>query len=85
VDAMLESMSSAQFTAWMQYYGIEPFGHSMMDVHFATIESILANANRAKGKPAVQPKDFLLSKPSLRQNAHDLYARLKSWALRSKE
>ena len=82
---MLESMSSSQFEAWMQYFSIEPFGHTMMDVHFATLESLIANANRGKGQAAMKPKEFLLSKPSVRHNASDLYARLKSWALRNKE
>ena len=81
---MLESMSSSQFAGWMQYFSIEPFGHVMQDLHFATLATILANANRPKGKSPAQIKDFLLSKPSMRQNASDLYARLKSWALRSK-
>lgn len=78
-------MSSAQFASWMHYYNIEPFGNAMLDVHFATLESIVFNSNRAKGKAAMQPKEFLLSKPSLRANAFELYAKLKSWALRTKE
>ena len=78
---MLDEMSSMEFAEWNAYFQVEPFGNVLQDVHFATLESLIANANRAKGKSPVHPKKFMLSQQSEKANAQDLWSRLKSWAL----
>lgn len=81
---MLDELTSLEFAEWSAYFQVEPFGNVLQDVHFATLESLFANANRAKGQAPMQPKKFRLSQPSEKANAQDLWSRLKSWALLEK-
>ncbi len=78
-------MTSEQFLEWMMYFQVEPFGHVMQDAHFAAVESILANSNRAKSTRAYKPKEFMLVKQGVKQNAQQLWNSLKSWALMEKK
>ena len=78
MDGMLSEMSSAQFGEWLQYFSIEPFGSQLLDVHFASVEALLANTNRPKNKSAYQPKEFLLSKPATNSNPMSVFHKLKS-------
>lgn len=59
---MLHEMPSHLLTEWMAYYGIEPFGDELLDVHFAEMRSILYNSNRAKNTQAIEPKKMRLWK-----------------------
>jgi hypothetical protein len=79
VDAMLAEMSSAQFTEWQLYFGIEPFGSQLLDVHFASFQSLFANANRPKNQSAYQPKEFMLSKQATNANPLSVFQKLKSF------
>lgn len=55
-------MPSHVFTEWMAYYGIEPFGDELVDVHLANVTAILANQNRGKNQKAVKPDQVRLWK-----------------------
>ncbi len=82
---MLDELSSLEFAEWNAYFKVEPFGSIFQDVHFATIEALFANANRKKGVSPVHPKKFMLSQQGIKENARDLWQRLKSWALFEKD
>lgn len=60
MDDMLARMSSHRLTEWMAYAQVEPFGDELMDVHFATLEALIRNANRGQNEQAVEPEKFRL-------------------------
>ena len=60
VDAMLREMTAQQFTEWIAYYQLEPFGTLMYDVEWATWKALYANAHMKKGKSTIKTKKFLL-------------------------
>ena len=62
VARMLSEMSSREFSEWMAYYTLEPFGEELADARNAT--SIAANVNAtiaaAGGRSRVKPEDYLV-------------------------
>ena len=55
-------MDSREFTEWMGYYRLEPFGWQRADVHAGIVAATVANVNRDKKKhpkPYV-PSDFII-------------------------
>ena len=60
VDAMLREMTAQQFTEWIAYYQLEPFGTLMQDTEWATWKALYANAHLQKGKSSMKTKKFLL-------------------------
>lgn len=53
-------MSSAEFTQWLAYYQLEPFGAYRDNIHAAMVASIVANANRDSKRAAFKVDDFML-------------------------
>ena len=83
-------MSSLEFTEWMAYYNLEPFGDelALMDNHFASLQALIANANRdpkKRSKP-FEPDDFRLLKreEEQEQSPQDIYATIRTWAMMNK-
>lgn len=59
-QAQLE-ISSLEFTEWMAYYKVEPFGEMIADLRHGVATSVLANVNRnleAKPEP-YRADDFI--------------------------
>lgn len=46
------------FREWLAYYELEPFGEVRADLRAGIVASVIANANRVKGK-AFSPQDFM--------------------------
>lgn len=61
VGEMLSRMSSQEFTDWLAFSTIEPFGSQVDDLRAGTIASMIANTNRdAKRTPVPwKPLDFM--------------------------
>jgi len=59
VAEMLSRISSRELTEWMLFYGLEPFGTEVEFLGHAITSSTIANVNRAKGKKAAKPEDFM--------------------------
>lgn len=79
-------MSSSQFLNWQLYYKYEPFGNTLLDTHFATLEAMTVNMNRKKGSSPYQTKDFMLGKPvTKKQAASEMFNRFKTWAQGTKD
>lgn len=55
-------MSSREFSEWIAYYNLEPFGSNVEDLRHAQLMALLANANRdaKKRKKPYKIDDFLL-------------------------
>lgn len=59
VQEAQSKIDSAEFSEWIAYYHIDPFGNERHDLHAGIISSTIANANRAKGTRSFAPKDFM--------------------------
>ncbi len=55
------AIDSVEFTDWMAYYRIEPFGERLADVRMGMIASTIANTTRdtKKVRKPFQPIDFM--------------------------
>lgn len=58
---MQQKISSREFTEWIAYYQLEPFGEERADLRMGIIASLIANSNRdpKKRKKPFEPKDFM--------------------------
>lgn len=52
-------MDSREFSEWMAYYGIEPWGEDRADLRSGILASITANINRKKNTKPYSPIDFM--------------------------
>lgn len=60
VEEMLRRTSSAELTEWAAYEQLNgPLGGQRMDVLFAQLCAVVANAQRDKKQKKAKPKDFL--------------------------
>jgi len=51
---------SGEFTDWMAYYSIEPFGEERADLRVAIGHALLANINTSsKRRKVYKPSDFM--------------------------
>ncbi|MCH8081005.1 MAG: DUF4035 domain-containing protein [Proteobacteria bacterium] len=53
-----QRIDSCEFTDWIAYNRIDPFGNERADLHAAMIVSMLYNINRGKHE-AKSPSDFM--------------------------
>lgn len=51
-------MSSREFSEWMAFFGLEPFGFEAEFLGHAQTAATIANVNRGKGK-AMKVQDFM--------------------------
>jgi len=58
---MLVSLSGKQFTEWMAYAELEPFGEERADLRMAILASLIANVNRDPKKKSspYEVSDFM--------------------------
>ncbi len=56
--ACQEAISSSEFTAWIAYYHLHPFGPLRDDQRAGTIAAMIANVNRGKGVDPFTWLDF---------------------------
>lgn len=63
VGELMESMSSAEFTYWLAFYSMEPFGYDIETWRAGMLAAATANTAGTKkgGKPFV-PSDFIPTK-----------------------
>lgn len=70
LDECKEKVSSQEFTSWLAYWELEPFGWETQML--ATLCAVVANANGGKGgKKAFMPEDFLPVRPPRRIELQD--------------
>lgn len=57
-------ISSREFTEWIAYYGLEPWGEEPADARHGILASLIANSNRdaSKHTQPYKPEDFMISK-----------------------
>jgi len=76
-------MSSAEFTEWMVYAQLEPFGPRRADERAGMIAAMVTNVARdVKSHPAAFTPDDFFPDPDRRPvTVDDRVARLKAWAM----
>lgn len=64
VAELLDRMSSREFSEWMAFYEIEPFGDERADLRQAMTTSAVHNSIQAQAKHPkwTKPEDFMLFK-----------------------
>ncbi len=67
VDAMLREMPEKQFTEWLAFYQLEPFGILAEDTLSAHWKALYYNMNRGRGKQARKIKDYLIFRDQQQQ------------------
>lgn len=75
---MLDRMSSREFTEWLAYYELEPFGEQRADLRAALIASVIANAHRDPKKKPYKAADFLLFPEKTEPTSEDLRSKFVS-------
>ncbi len=61
VSELEASMSSSEFSEWIEYYQLEPFGQWRDNWHAAQIAALLFNANRGKTQQPLKAQDFMFA------------------------
>lgn len=61
VKELMGRIDSDEFTYWIAFYNIEPFGPMQEDLRAGYATSILYNVNRAEKSQAKSPGDFFHS------------------------
>jgi len=67
-DRLGDMMTSAEFSEWIAYYNLEPFGPQMDDLRAGTVAATVANVARSKASKALEAKDFFVS---LQEGQHE--------------
>ena len=66
VSELQRRMSSREFSEWVAFYGLEPFGFQAEFMGHAQTAATIVNVNRGKGKP-VKVQDFMPKEPEQQQ------------------
>jgi len=61
------TLGSGEFTEWLAFYELEPFGVERDNYHTALLAALIANVHRGKGKPAFKIEDFMLRDPETKK------------------
>lgn len=67
VDRLEIEMSSDEYSDWLTFYDLEPFGDTRNNIHAGMIASVMANQTRKKGTRAYSFKDFMIMNPDERR------------------
>ena len=59
VREMLARMGSDEFSEWLAFYQLEPFGDLRGDYRSGVVAATLANVHRTKESRAFRPEDFM--------------------------
>jgi len=80
VREMLARMGSDEFSEWLAYYQLEPFGDYRADYRSGVVASTFANAHRAKDASPFRPEDFMpfMGKQAATQDVSLNVARFKA-------
>jgi hypothetical protein len=54
-----DTIDSREFSEWMAFYQLEPFGPERLDVGSAIVAATIANVHRGRAARAFKPGDFL--------------------------
>jgi hypothetical protein len=75
VAELEERMSYAELLRWAEYEKHEPFLGERLELGFALVASVIANVNRAKGKPQIPVESFMPYLEADRRRAEEVAAR----------
>lgn len=72
-------MTSAQFTEWMAFFRLEPFGEQRADLRMGITTANLMNALTG-GKAHAKPQDFMPFRAQPKPDSQSLSQQLRAWA-----
>lgn len=72
-------VSAAEFSEWMAYDRIEPFGERRADLRAGIVAAVTANAFRGKDSKPFQASDFMpdFDKKTKEQSPEEMFNRLR--------
>ncbi len=79
VGELKRTISSREFTQWLAFYRLDPFGGYRQDVHAGIIASTIANVNRSRKTKAFKVEDFVVGwnePPKPKQSVQSMKANL---------
>ncbi|MCP5019401.1 MAG: DUF4035 domain-containing protein [Ketobacter sp.] len=53
-------MTSTEFSYWVAFYGLHPFGSERDNIHSAVVAATVANTTRGRNQPPYSAEDFML-------------------------
>ena len=65
VYELQSQMSSLEFSEWLAFYEIEPFGWEAYFVGHAQTAAVIYNVNRGKDGKPLETKDFMPREPEI--------------------
>jgi len=65
VNEMLNRMTSSEFSEWIAYHELDPFGQEREDLRAGMIAAPLINCWSKKGGKKAKPKDWILKSKKL--------------------
>jgi hypothetical protein len=68
IQELDNGMSSAEFSDWIEFYSMHPFGSERDNLHAAMLAALISNSNRAKGKPPAEVNDFMIMSQQQRKD-----------------
>jgi hypothetical protein len=80
VRELLTRMDSLEFSEWMAYYGIEPFGQERDNLHAGIVAKAIYDVNQdPKKRRDISPADFI-AREKEPVDPKELYDRFRAWA-----
>jgi len=78
VAALQQRMTSLEFSEWLAYAQLEPFGEERGDLRAAIVASVMANRWRGKNERPTTPMDFMPYAKKRQQSPEEIKAELRS-------
>lgn len=80
VRELLARMDSHEFSEWMAYYGIEPFGQERDNLHAGIVAKAVYDVHQdPKRRRDISPVDFVVREKE-QPEPEELYDRFRAWA-----
>ena len=75
-------IDSREFSEWIAYHGLEPFGEERADLRAGIVAATVANVHRGRGQRALKPADFMPKPPQRprRQSLEDMRRTMEAFA-----
>ena len=72
-------MSSHEFSEWVAFYGLEPFGYAAEFAGHAQTAAVIANVHRGKNTTAFKVTDFMPREPKPPQTVPQMIEMAAAW------
>lgn len=77
-DDLLQSLTSRQFSEWMAFYTLDPFGDQRADLRTGILAAVVNNRWRGKSEQPREPSDFMPFREQPEQTPQKIQRQLRS-------